>query len=170
MMKGIEKEAAYIKNLTVQQKAGAMNGSGLRFGLVVSRFNESLTNTLAEEAIRALKSCDVNDKQIELVRVPGAYEIPVVTEKMASTGLFDALIALGLVIEGETQHAQMIIDTTGASILEIACRYKIPIINEIVGVRTRDQAEVRCSTGNKSRGWYAGLAAIETVQVLRQIG
>lgn len=169
-MKGTEKEAVYIKDLNVQQKAGAMNGSGLRFGLVVSRFNESLTNILAEEAIRALKSCDVNDRQIELVRVPGAYEIPVVTEKMASTGLFDVFIVLGVVIEGETQHAQMIIDTTGAAILEMACRYKIPIINEIVGARTREQAEVRCAVGNKSRGWYAGLAAIETAQVLRQIG
>ena len=169
-MKGIKKEVAHIKNLTVQQRVGAMNGSGLRFGIVVSRFNESLTNTLAEEAIRALKFCDVNDKQIELVRVPGAYEIPVVTEKMASTGLFDAFIVLGVVIEGETQHAQMIIDTTGVAILEMACRYKIPIINEIVGARTREQAEVRCAVGNKSRGWYAGLAAIETAQVLRQIG
>ena len=169
-MKGIEKEVAYIKNLNVQQKVGTMNGSGLRFGLVVSRFNESLTNKLAEEAICALKSCDVNESQIELVRVPGAYEIPVVTEKMASTGLFDAFIVLGVVIEGETQHAQMIIDTTGAAILKMACRYKIPIINEIVGTRTRDQAEVRCSVGSKSRGWYAGLAAIETIQVLRQIG
>ena len=74
------------------------------------------------------------------------------------------------VIEGETQHAQMIIDTTGVAILEMACRYKIPIINEIVGARTREQAEVRCAVGNKSRGWYAGLAAIETAQVLRQIG
>ena len=169
-MKGIKKEVAHIKNLTVQQRVGAMNGSGLRFGIVVSRFNESLTNTLAEEAIRALKFCDVNDKQIELVRVPGAYEIPVVTEKMASTGLFDVFIVLGVVIEGETQHAQMIIDTTGVAILEMACRYKIPIINEIVGARTREQAEVRCAVGNKSRGWYAGLAAIETAQVLRQIG
>ena len=169
-MKGIKKEVAYIKNLNVQQRVGAINGSGLRFGIVVSRFNESLTNTLAEEAIRALKFCDVNDKQIELVRVPGAYEIPVVTEKMASTGLFDVFIVLGVVIEGETQHAQMIIDTTGVAILEMACRYKIPIINEIVGARTREQAEVRCAVGNKSRGWYAGLAAIETAQVLRQIG
>ena len=170
MMKRIEKEATHIKSLKVQQKVGAMNGSGLRFGLVVSRFNESLTNTLAEETIRALKFCGVNDTQIELVRVPGAYEIPVVTEKMASTGLFDAFIVLGVVIEGETQHAQMIIDTTGVAILEMACRYKIPIINEIVGARTREQAEVRCAVGNKSRGWYAGLAAIETIQVLRQIG
>ena len=89
---------------------------------------------------------------------------------MASTGLFDVFIVLGVVIEGETQHAQMIIDTTGVAILEMACRYKIPIINEIVGARTREQAEVRCAAGNKSRGWYAGLAAIETAQVLRQIG
>ena len=169
-MKGIEKETTLIENLEVKQWGGDMLGSGLRFGLVVSRFNESLTNLLAKEAIKALKSCDVIDNQIELVRVPGAYEIPVMVEKLAASGSFDAIIALGVVVEGETQHAQMIIDTTGATILNIACRYKMPIINEIVGTRTWEQAVTRCSEGQNSRGWYAGLTAVETARVLRKIG
>ena len=99
----------------MHQRIGTLNGSGLRFGLVVARFNDQLTDVLAQEAIRALEACGVKSKQIELVRVPGAYEVPVLIEKMAAGGKFDALIALGVVVEGETQHAQMIIDTTGAS-------------------------------------------------------
>ena len=168
-MKGIQEKVAPIAEVEVHQRIGTLNGSGLRFGLVVARFNDQLTDVLAQEAIRALEACGVKSKQIELVRVPGAYEVPVLIEAMAAGGKFDALIALGVVVEGETQHAQMIIDTTGA-FLETACRHDIPVINEIVGARTWEQAVVRCRAGETSRGWYAGLAAVETAQVLRQVG
>jgi 6,7-dimethyl-8-ribityllumazine synthase len=93
-----------------------------------------------------------------------------VTEKMAAAGRYDALIVLGVVVEGETQHAQMIIDTTGQSILDIACKHQIPVINEIVGVRTWAQAETRCLGGENTRGWYAAEAAIETARVYKQFG
>lgn len=169
-MKGIQEKVAPIADVEVHQRIGTLNGSGLRFGLVVARFNDQLTDVLAREAICALEACGVKSKQVELVRVPGAYEVPVLIEKMAACGKFDALIALGVVVEGETQHAQMIIDTTGASFLEIACRHDIPVINEIVGARSWEQAVERCRAGDKSRGWYAGLAAVETAQVLRQYG
>mgnify|MGYP001188728838 FL=1 len=169
-MKGIQEKIAPIADLEVHQRIGKLDGSGLRFGLVVARFNDQLTDVLAREAVRALEACGVKSNQIELVRVPGAYEVPVVIEKMAAGGKFDALIALGVVVEGETQHAQMIIETTGASFLETACRHDIAVINEIVGARTWEQAEVRCLAGQSSRGWYAGLAAVETAQVLRLVG
>ena len=106
---------------------------------------------------------------VDVVRVPGAYEIPVVAEKMASSGKYDALIVLGVVVEGETQHAQMIIDTTGQSILDISCRHRIPVINEIVGVRNWAQAEARCLGGENTRGWYAAEAAVETARVYKQL-
>ena len=169
-MKGIQEKVAPIGDIEVHQSIGTLDGLGLRFGLVVARFNNQYTDVLAQEAIRALEVCGVKSKQIELVRVPGAYEVPVLIEKMAAGGKFDALIALGLVVEGETQHAQMIIDTTGASFLETACRHDIPVINEIVGVHTWEQADERCRAGETSRGWYAGLAAVETARVLRQVG
>ena len=75
----------------------------------------------------------------------------------------------GVVVEGETQHAQMIIDATGQSILDISCRHNVPIINEIVGVRTWAQAEARCLGGENTRGWYAAEAAIETARVYQQL-
>ena len=132
--------------------------------------NDQLTDVLAQEAIRALEACGVKSKQVELVRVPGAYEVPVLIEKMAAGGKFDALIALGVVVEGETQHAQMIVDASELLFRDRLPAWRVPVINAIVGARTWEQAVVRCRAGETSRGWYAGLAAVETAQVLRQVG
>lgn len=170
MGKGISNEIGRIGDIGAHQIVGALDASGLRFGIVVSRFNDELTNVLASSAYQCLVKYGARADTIDLVRVPGAYEIPVVAEKMAAGGNYDALIVLGVVVEGETQHAQMIIDTTGQSILDIACRHRIPIINEIVGVRTWAQAEARCLGGENTRGWYAAEAAIETARVYKKLG
>ena len=170
MGKGISKSIDPIGGIGARQMLGGFDASGMRFGIVVSRFNDELTDELARSAYQCLEHNGAKRETIDLVRVPGAYEIPVVAEKMASTGRYDALIVLGVVVEGETQHAQMIIDTTGQSILDISCRHHIPVINEIVGVRTWAQAEARCLGGENTRGWYAAEAAIETARVYKQVG
>lgn len=168
--KGISNEVETIGGMGCRQVVGELDAAGLRFGIVVSRFNDELTSELARSACQCLLKHGAKTETIDLVRVPGAYEIPVVAEKMAASGRYDALIALGVVVEGETQHAQMIIDTTGQSILDISCRHQLPIINEIVGVRTWAQAEARCLGGENTRGWYAAAAAIETARVYKQLG
>lgn len=170
MGKGISSEIDKIGDIGARQVVGNLDASGMRFGLVVARFNDELTDELARSAYRCLNQNGAKPDTIEVVRVPGAYEIPVVAERMAASGRYDALIVLGVVVEGETQHAQMIIDTTGQSILDIACKHQIPIINEIVGVRTWAQAEARCLGGENTRGWYAAEAAIETARVYKQLG
>jgi 6,7-dimethyl-8-ribityllumazine synthase len=142
----------------------------MRFGIVVARFNDELTNVLCQSAVECLLKNGAKSETIDVVRVPGAYEIPVVAAKMAASGNYSALIVLGVVVEGETQHAQMIIDTTGQSLLDIACKHGVPVINEIVGVRTWAQAEARCLGGENTRGWYAAEAAIETARVYQQLG
>ncbi len=159
-----------IKGIEARQITGSLDASGLRFGVVVSRFNGELTDALARCVTEVLQQHGAPPETIDLVRVPGAYEIPVAAEKMAASKRYDALIALGVVIEGETQHAQMIIDTTGRSMLDIACRHRLPVINGIVGARSRVQAEVRCLGGENTRGWHAGLAAIEAAHAVRQVG
>lgn len=170
MGKGISNTIDQIEGMAVRQVVGALDASGMRFGIVVSRFNDELTSALCRSAVQCLEKNGAKTSSIQVVRVPGAYEIPVVAEKMAATGSYDALIVLGVVVEGETQHAQMIIDTTGQSILDIACRHQVPVINEIVGVRTWAQAEARCLGGENTRGWYAAEAAIETARVYKQLG
>ncbi len=169
MGKGISSEIGKIGGIGARQVTGSLDASGMRFGIVVSRFNDELTNVLAMSACQCLEKYGASPETIDLVRVPGAYEIPVVADKMAASKRYDALIVLGVVVEGETQHAQMIIDTTGQSILDIACRHQIPVINEIVGVRSWAQAEARCLGGENTRGWYAAEAAIETARVYKQL-
>jgi len=182
MGKGISKAIEPVAGIDAKQVVGNLDASGMRFGVVVARFNDELTDDLARSAVNCLVRNNAKPETIDLVRVPGAYEIPTVAEKMAATGNYDALIVLGVVVEGETQHAQMIIDTTGQSILDIACRHHLPIINEIVGVRTWEQAEARClgaplregalaeRSGENTRGWYAAEAAIETARVYKKLG
>lgn len=170
MGKGISKSIDPIGGIGARQVLGSLDASGMRFGIVVARFNDELTDELARSAYQCLEKNGAKHETIVVVRVPGAYEVPVVAEKMAASKSYDALIVLGVVVEGETQHAQMIIDTTGQRILDIACKHQIPIINEIVGVRTWAQAEARCLGGEQTRGWYAAEAAIETAHVYRQLG
>ncbi|VGO15196.1 6,7-dimethyl-8-ribityllumazine synthase [Pontiella desulfatans] len=169
MGKGISKSIDPIGGIGARQVLGNLDASGLRFGIVVARFNDQLTDELARSAYQCLEKNGAKRETIDVVRVPGAYEIPVVAEKMAASKRYDALIVLGVVVEGETQHAQMIIDTTGQSILDMACKHQIPVINEIVGVRTWAQAEARCLGGENTRGWYAAEAAIETARVYKQL-
>lgn len=170
MGKGISTSIEPIEGINANQILGDLDASGMRFGVVVARFNDELTNELARSACQCLEANGATAKTIDLVRVPGAYEVPVIAEKMAASGRYDALIVLGVVVEGETQHAQMIIDTTGQSVLDIACRHQIPVINEIVGVRSWAQAEARCLGGENTRGWYAAEAAIETIRVHKKLG
>jgi len=170
MSKGIQHEIKEIEGIRNRQILGSLDASGMRFGIVVARFNYVLTDELCRSAVTCLQENGAKPGSIDIVRVPGAYEIPVIAQKMAASGNYAALLVLGVVVEGETQHAQMIIDTTGQTILDLSCKYKVPIINEIVGVRSWAQAETRCLGGKNTRGWYAAEAAIETAQVYRQLG
>jgi 6,7-dimethyl-8-ribityllumazine synthase len=146
-----------------------LDASGLRFALVVSRFNAELTQQLADDAFQCLEENGANRPDIEVFQVPGAYEIPVVLSELAKSGRYDALIALGVVVEGETPHAQMIGDSAGIALLDIAREHGVPVINEIVGTRNWEQAVARCTRSRTSRGWYAAEAAIETAHVLKTI-
>ncbi len=146
-----------------------LNASGLKFAIVVSRFNEELTQQLADDAFRCLKENGAKVPDVGIFQVPGAYEIPVVINELARSGKYDALIALGVVVEGETPHAQMIGESTGIALLDIAREHGVPVINEIVGTRNWNQAVARCTSSRTSRGWYAAEAAIETANVLKTI-
>ena len=146
-----------------------LDASDLRVAIVVSRFNDELTSQLSGDAFRCLEKYGADVPNIGIVHVPGAYEIPVVANALAQSGQYDAIIALGVVVEGETPHAQMIGDSTGIALLDISREHGIPVINEIVGTRNWEQAVARCTSSETSRGWYAAEAAIETAQVLKQI-
>lgn len=168
MGKGIE-SIQCIDGLPVRQTLGGTDAAGLRFGIVASRFNAELTDQLAHSAVSCLLECGAYPAQVELFRVPGAYEIPMLIGELARQHRFDALIALGVVVEGETPHAQMINDSTGIELLRLATQHQIPIINEIVGTRNWDQAVARCAGLRGTRGWYAAEAAVEMAVLYRTL-
>jgi 6,7-dimethyl-8-ribityllumazine synthase len=168
MGKGI----AEIKGLAecpVRQTMGSADASGLRFAVAVSRFNDELTHQLANSAVTCLLRSGAAEAQVELFWVPGAYELPALLERLAASEQYDALIALGVVVEGETPHAQMINDSTGAELLRIAARHGVPVINEIVGVRNWEQAVARCAGLEGTRGWYAAEAAVEMATLFKAV-
>ena len=168
MGKGIV-EIKGLEGFEGKQSLGSLDASGMKFAVVVSRFNDELTHQLANSAATCLAQNGAALEDVEIFWVPGAYEIPSVINVLASQKRFDALIALGVVVEGETPHAQMINDSTGIELLQIASRNEVPVINEIVGTRNWEQAVARCAGVEGTRGWYAAEAAIETASLLRQV-
>jgi 6,7-dimethyl-8-ribityllumazine synthase len=153
----------------VQYIQGEKKAEGRKFAIVASRFNPELTDGSLKSAVAALITCGADPSSILIVRVPGAYEIPPVIEQLAQTAKCDALIAIGTVIEGETPHAQLINESIAQGLNKISIRHGVPVIDCVVAVSTLDQAEARCLSGKKSRGWYAGMAAAETSDVYDQI-
>jgi 6,7-dimethyl-8-ribityllumazine synthase len=146
----------------VRQHAGDLQAAGLRFGIVAARFNASLTRQLVESAIECLRAQGAAAGDIEVAWVPGAYEVPFVVETLAARGGFDALVAVGCVIQGETPHAN--------SLAEIARRHRVPVIDGVIAANTEEQAVLRCRPGREGRGWYAASAAIEMARLLRRLG
>lgn len=150
----------------IRQYEGNGEAGGLNIGLVVSRFNEELTRSLLQSALTCLEQRGALPDDLEVVWVPGAYEIPVVASRMAESCRYDAIIALGCVIEGETAHAELINRSVARSLTDIACLYDVPVVNEVVAARTLEQAEARCFFGQGSRGWYAAEVAVEMARLL----
>ena len=154
----------------VNSVLGSLDGSGLKVGIVISRFNTSLTGMLASKVIGTLQELGVAATDIHCVWVPGAYEIPLIAKQFAKEDTLDAIIALGVVIEGETPHANLINSEVCHALAEIAREHSVPVIDGVVTARNLQQAEVRCSDSDKGRGRYVAEAAIEMAQVLKQLG
>ncbi len=170
-VKGIQaRPAPALDAPGVRQTAGDLGARGLRFALVVSRFNETLTARLAGSALDALAACGAAPGDVEVVWVPGAYEIPFVAERLAADGAFAAVIALGCVIQGETPHAGLVNTEVARGLADIARRHGVPVIDGVVAAHTEAQAVARCTRGPESRGWYAATAAVEMARLCSKLG
>jgi 6,7-dimethyl-8-ribityllumazine synthase len=153
----------------VREIRGQADASGFRFGIVVSRFNQDLTGVLARSAVTALQEAGATAADIDVVWVPGAFEIPSVLERLAATGSYAGLIALGAVLQGETVHAATIGSAVSRSINEISRHRGVPVIDGVVVAPDREAAETRCLPGPRSRGTYTARAAIEMAHVFRNL-
>jgi 6,7-dimethyl-8-ribityllumazine synthase len=148
---------------------GSLSASGCRFALVVSRFNEEITEGLLKGARQALEQASVREADITVMHVPGAFEIPVTALRAAETGHFDAVICIGCVIKGETMHFEYIAGTVCQAIADAASATGVPIALGVLTTLTEEQAVARAADGPGNKGREAALAAVEMATLFRQL-
>lgn len=152
--------------MEIKTIAPNLNGAGLRIGVVMSRFNTPVCEGLRDACLAELAALGVAAQDIWLGTVAGALEIPVVLQALAKTGRYDALVALGAVIRGETYHFELVANESGAGVTRIALDHGIPVANAVLTTDTDEQAEVRM----REKGSEAARVAVETANLLKVIG
>ena len=148
--------------MTVGSYETNLNGEGLRIGIVQARFNEDVCHGLLSACLAELKHLGVSDEDVLHVTVPGALEIPLALQKMAETQQFDALIALGAVIRGETYHFELVSNESGAGITRVGLDYGITIANAVLTTENDEQAEARMA----EKGADSARVAVEMANLL----
>lgn len=149
---------------------GKLTAEGLRFGIVLGRFNSFIGERLLEGALDTLIRHGADDAQITVVRVPGAFEIPLTAQKMAQSGNYDALICLGAVIRGSTPHFDFVASEVSKGIAHVSLDTGVPVTFGVLTTDTIEQAIERAGTKAGNKGADAALTAIETANVLREMG
>ena len=148
---------------------GSRTAAGCRFAIVVSRFNEDVTEGLLRGARQALAEASVRDEDVTILRVPGAFEIPVTALRAAETGGFDAVICLGCLIKGETMHFEYIAATACQGIGDAAAATGVPMALGVLTTLTEAQALARAADGEANKGREAARAAVEMATLFRQL-
>lgn len=148
---------------------GKVDAQGLKIGIIVSRFNHFITEKLLLGALDGVTSHGGEEQNITVVRVPGAFEIPLVAERMAAYGKYDALVCLGAVIRGDTPHFEYVSDAVTRGIGKTMWKYGIPVGFGVLTTNNMQQAMERSGSKDANKGYEAALTAIEMVNVMRQI-
>jgi 6,7-dimethyl-8-ribityllumazine synthase len=148
--------------------AAAIDGSAYRVGIAAARYNERLVGTLLEQVLAGLKAAGVPDRRIATVRVPGSNELPAAVQLLAGRYRVDVLIALGVIIRGDTLHYELIAQATAHALQQVALSQKMGVINGIVVAENEAQAEARC-LGEINRGAEFARAALEMAALRRRL-
>ncbi len=148
---------------------GILTAKGVKFGIVVSRFNDFINKRLLDGALDALSRHGAEDENISIVKVPGSFEIPLMAQKLADSGKYDAIICLGAVIRGATPHFEYISAEVTKGIAKVTLDSGIPISFGILTTDNIEQAIERAGTKSGNKGWDAALSAIEMVNVLKVV-
>lgn len=147
---------------------GDLKAEGLRFGIVVSRFNAFIGERLLDGALDTLKRHGTAEENIEVVRVPGAYEIPLLAQKMAKSGRYDAVICLGAVIRGATAHFEYVAGEAAKGIAQVGLTTEVPVVFGVLTTDTIEQSIERAGSKAGNKGAESAVVAIEMVNLLRQ--
>lgn len=148
---------------------GSLKADGFRFGVVVSRFNNFLTEKLLEGAVDCIKRHGAKETDICVAYVPGAFEVPYAAARMAKSGKYDAIICLGAVIRGDTPHFDYIASESAKGIAKIALDSNLPVIYGLITADTLEQAIERAGTKAGNKGWDAAEASIEMLNLYKEI-
>ncbi len=157
------------QKLQPNQIRGELSATGLRFGIVVSRFNSFITERLLAGTLDALERAGAKAKQIEVVRVPGSFEIPIAAKKMGQSGKYDAVVAIGCVLRGESSHFEYISSEVARGVQLAQMDTGVPMIFCVLTCDTLEQAIDRAGLKSGNKGFEAGLAALEMAHLARKL-
>jgi len=144
-------------------------GEGLRAGIAVARFNQAVTSQLLDGALTALRESGVSDDAVDVVMVPGAFELPLCVQRMAATGRYDLVIALGAVVRGDTPHFDFVAGEAGTGLMRVGLERDLPVAFGLLTTDTMEQALARAGGAHGNKGHDAALTALEMVGVLRAL-
>ena len=147
---------------------GKLLAEGLRFGIIVSRFNDFICDRLLGGALDALKRSGADEQNIDVFKVPGAFEIPLLTKKVAESGNYDAVICLGAVIRGSTPHFDYVANEVSKGIASVSLDTGIPVAFGVLTTDTIEQAIERAGSKAGNKGWDSAVAAIEMANLIKQ--
>jgi 6,7-dimethyl-8-ribityllumazine synthase len=148
---------------------GRVNAEGRRFAIVVSRWNDFLTSKLTDGALDALESHGARESDVEIFKVPGSFELPLTAQKLAEGGNFDAVIAIGVVIRGETPHFDYVAGEAAKGISQVGLKTGVPVLFGVITANTLEQAINRSGVKAGNKGYEAAVSAIEIVDLYAQI-
>ena len=149
---------------------GKFNGKGVKIGIVAGRFNEFITSKLVGGAVDVLKRNDVNDENIDIAWVPGAFEIPLITKKMAESKKYDAIITLGAVIKGSTPHFDYVCAEVSKGVAQISLQTGLPIMFGVLTTNNIEEAIERAGTKVGNKGSDVAFGALEMIDLIKNIG
>ncbi|MBW1973528.1 MAG: 6,7-dimethyl-8-ribityllumazine synthase [Spirochaetes bacterium] len=150
-------------------KEGKIDAKGLRFGMVVSRFNSFITDRLLEGAMDALLRNGADEENIEIFKVPGSFEIPITAKKLIKSGNFDAIICLGAVIKGDTPHYEYIATEVTKGIAQISLEHLVPVAFGVITTDNLEDAIERAGTKGGNKGYDAAITAIEMANLFKEL-
>lgn len=150
--------------------SGQLTAANTSFAIVISRFNDFITAQLLKGALDCIVRHGGSEEQVTVAWVPGANEIPMVADKLAATGNYDAIIALGAVIRGATPHADLIETQVSKSLAQVAIARNVPVINSTIAAENIEQAIERAGTKAGNKGWDGAQAAMEMASLYKQLG
>jgi len=155
--------------LKTEYKREQFSAAGFRFAIVVSRWNDELTSRLADGAVEAIYESGADPESIEIFRVPGSFELPLACLKAAQSGDFDAVIALGVVIRGDTPHFDYVAGQAASGILQASIKTGVPVLFGVITADNLEQATKRSGEKADNKGYEAALSAVEMVNLFREM-